>query len=1088
MTTPKPINSYNPQILQIDKDTIAKNGFTASKFTFHDEGMTTSANATLVTGFTAPHNSRTQTLTLSSLTVHPNSGKPVKITIRPTDVSLFRHVDQYVTVPPGTTGTPVEIEALSDDSTRREYIFTSTRLGSRDLELGGDVNAYVSDGSYHTSVNSTVPQATLADGSVIWGSQATNTNLGSWPVRVELQALNTSYEAFTIKASSSIDLSDVELNEIFINLSTGDFLKLSERSEIFDVSNKSFLADFQVDPTMYSIVKSFITSKVVFKAGSEIPEGTKVFIDNYVASTVAGSVDLSLANAAIYSYGNYPKYTIELHQGTIIENTFQVLDGYELPGGQLIPVGSNTSDKPLSSGKNLVLKNIKVDEDFYLPFVSSSSTKIALEGIVPTGKYIIHDSGLTSKIFQPVSKGMKTDSDLHLNKISFSSGMSLETEMTFKNYHDVSSSIEIAPGSVLKKGTLIYRGSASIGGAIINGNATFDKNARVTNRLEISSSFIVDQSNSSSSDNGLSPGTTLKGPFTFGVGTKFTSGNTLPTSLKILPSMGATLKKDMEIPVGSVFGTNATLRNDIGFSPTSVIPALSTLTGVFSFPVGTKFSAGFNSSSTLSVPSKTYFPAGSVIKAGTSFRDGSLLPAIYDIRQHTVDWGTGGETGPVSTLNDPNNKNYVVFKARTTFMPGFQFPVGTILAKNTAPGTTVDYGILTNGDVSTIPDGSSSQPLTYDLAAASFSLDENQKAPSQDIFTFTCGTPTDKLVVMLSDTNLPYDVAIPLDELDPEFYSQVSFNEEFKLKADLLLISNYTVNGSNNMIWPANVPIPFDFVLSSPQTLVFTTGTQISKSIHLNVNTTSEFVHKIMSSTSTLKFPPAGYTLTKPLKLGIDESVPNNIKAFVQLPAGTKLDIGTTTSGTVTTPNSVTLAVPMHVPGNFTITTKIDTYPRFSVQNGIILPPNSNFPGTIIINSGQPLPESMTLPDDVILASDVVLKRDHTMNENSRIAAGSVLARGTKFVDGVSIDDGVVLGPIHSLSDDNRFMLAAGEELTSNIMVPYLLTGGSVDMLHLDNRALIKKVADLMSQISVLEASLGANTATPSRISPAPKV
>lgn len=1032
---------------------IAKKGFTAKTLKFTDNEVDTTSDAILLTGFTPADNSKTQILTLSRLSVDPNSGSSVDISIRPTDSFLHREKE---------SGDP--LEGLNDanvlNHARSEHTFTSTRLGVRDLKIGGKVEAYV-DGGHHASANTGFGAPNTLNGTPSGTGAANNpmtegSNYGHWIVKTEIQALTNNFESFTLLAGS-----DIPSDYVFLSVATGLPIKLSEMDLVDD--NSMFLNDFVVDPNVHSIGRSFDSTGVKFNAGAEIPEGTKVFLTSYVA----GSANLADGESAgLYPYGSYPKYVMKLSRGTVIESNFPVYDGYSLPGGQLIPKGSNVSDKPVS-GDNLELVDIVASEGFEL------ETGYELKGLIPTSRFISEPAGMTSKLFQPLIPGMSTDSDLDLVDLIIPPDVSLESEMELKTDFDVVQVIKAAFGSLFKKGSILYKGSKSIGGSLVNGHVTIPSKASIVDRVDISTSFVVDAS--TAGDNPLEDGTVLKGPFTLPKNLKLTSGNTLPAPLKVTTNMGATFKAGMEIAAGSVIGGSGFLYGNVEFSPTSTIPTLSTLFGEWNFPVGTEFTEGFNaigSDFSIPVPSGFRFETDFTMREGTTFKEGGSIPSIPDIAsQAGPAWGGDGspEVGPLTKTVDGK---YLIIKAHTTFMPGFKFPVGSVLSKVATAGHTNSYNAATTGtpDDSTNPDVATD--LTYDLSPASYSLDESQNAPCHDEFTFTCGIATQSLVVMLSDTRLPYDLLIPLHDCESNIGNFISFNEKLTLISDIKLIEPYVVSGVNNVTWPGDAPLPATFKLSTPLSFDFASGSNITKAIKFNVHTSSDFIKNIMDASAYLKFPASSYTLDKPLKLGVNQPVhtssTNSTKSWIQLAAGSKLLLENDTDG-------ITLPSDMPVSGNFTVGNQIDEFPQFDLPNGIILLAGMRTPGVITIESGSPMPGNIDLTSEVTLAADATITDPdgYELISKSRLVTGSILSRESHFPNGSDMDN-VTLSPIHSLSSKNIPFIGEGEMLTSSIRLPYLFDTDSkrVPLLRVDERAILADVASLKAQVAALEAAL----------------
>lgn len=1048
------ISQYGGDVNITELVSIAKNGVSMATLTFPDEGATTTSDLTLLGGFTAPANSQTQILNLSSFSVDPNSGSSAVFNIRSTNEYMSRQVEDVGNSDMEPLDT-LDVQA----SVRDQYVFTSTTLGLRGMRFNGFVPAYVPGGHVVTATASTMtsgPSTLNATGNASGTGATTVTNnlmvddpngtiYGRQPVQTTIQALTTQYETFTLKAGS-----EAPDDETLSSVATGLLVRISTLG-ITD-SSGNFLSDFVVDPTVYSIVKSFTTGDVYFPAGSVMPEGTTVALGAFInGDTVLNGTTVRFA----YPYGNYPKLSFKFSRGSIIENQVDILDGYQLPGGQVVPAGSNTSDLP-EDGDNLTLPDLIATVGFQL------MEDTELTGVIPTDKYVTIPAGLTSRLMQPLLHA-KTDTDLALQQSIYLPGTALESELTLNGETPVIDSINAAGGSIFKAGTKLYRGGQSIAGGLINGPLTIPSGTEVTDRTDISTPFVVNDSSTDTTT--LDVGTVLKAPFQFPVGLHFPSGNTLPSLLKIVTSMGVTLANNMILAAGSAFGTNGTIFGNVGFSPTSTIPALSTLDGSFTFPAGTSFPSNFSTTASIPIPGGYTFPPGTIIPAGASFKEGASIPNISDITSQAGPASNG--TTPAGPLSKTADGQYIIVKAHTTFLPLFKFPVGSVMSYAAGAGLTSS---LTDAQAATGGTSIRATVTSYDLAPASYSLDEGQNAPGQDTFTFTCGAPTMSLVVMLADTTLPYDVLIPTAEIEDNFGSHLSFNEAFVLINDITLTNPYTVNGANNVYWPSGANLPADFTLTAPYTIIFNSST-ISKPIQLNVPTSAQFVTGIMSSSASVKYPPAGYTLTQPIRLAIDQPVAssgaNATKSFVTLAPGTQLMLAGS-------PSYVTLAVRMPVTTNFTVAARFDTYPRFELPSGIILLAGSRTPGDIFVGSGSPMPSNLVLTNDVILASDLTVPEEgYTLVQWSVLAAGSVLARETVFPEGAHFSD-VVVSPILSLSTPNTFIIDAGEQLSSTIKQPYLFNTVSknVPLLRVDARGLIGQIADLSTSNTALQGNV----------------
>lgn len=1035
--------------------TVANRGFTARTFTPATEGVSTTSESTLISGFTPVANASTQGITFASLAVNANSGTKFKFAIRPnnaTSVTTSRNSLYRERLSTSTALESLDYNAVNSTGIdRSQFLFSGTQLGVENLRLGGTVNAsqagaYSVIGASGGTPNTYATKNGLTGSGVLNGPLLGTESYGSWVVNVNIQALLTNYELFTLESGSPV-MDDYTLENL-----DGTPVKFSHMDNISDVDG-NFIEDFNVDPSKYQIVKQFVSTKIKFYAGSFIPEGTLINFAPYVA----GTYDLTVSgNYMEYAYGVYPVYNFYLSQGSSIDIAVDIAEGFVVPSGQKIPLGSNFTDV---DGEiiidSLTLDNLKAKRGFELP------SDVVLTGVILMDSDFHIRKGQSSSYFQPVVTGMNTDEPLSLEGVQFPNGASLESSITIDEDFIVLESITLGKNSTLKKGTMIPKGSQTLEGALINSTITIAGGASVTSRVDIESQFIIDASTSGS--NPIMEGAILHGPFIFPVGTQLTNGNVLPAALKILMTMGVSLSAGMEIAAGSIFGSTAMLFGDIGFSKNGMIPSLSTLFGTFTFPFNTRFSAGFNSNFSIPVPDRTVLIAGSTIHNGTSFKEGSQFPEIADLSsQAGAAYSGSGSVGPLTKFTDSSSGLYLVFKAGTVFLPGFLFPVGTIMSANATPGHTGYLGTGVYGASTT----TSPYTETYELSPGSYSLDESVHAPAQDTFTFTPGVATTELVVMLTDTSLPTDVVIPISGIDPSSGQYISMNEVFTLLTDIVLIDNYTVHGNNNVIWPSNIPIPNEFVLTSAFTFTTpTSGSQISKSIHFNFLTNCKYINNIVSSTSSIKLPPAGFILDEPIKLAVNQPVSNSgtnaFKSTVTLAQGTKLKL---------VGSYVQLIIPMHVETDFTVNAELLTFPQITLKNGITLLCGQITPGNIVVGINSPLPKNLTLDQDIVLSTDLVVKEsNYSLNQNTLLISGSILGRETNFPSGADFS-AVTLAPILSLSTANIFFLLEDVELTSRIAIPYLYNSstGMISSMSFNSGNLIKKIEEI---ISALEAN-----------------
>jgi hypothetical protein len=1046
--------------ININKQTLANRGFTVRTFTAAPEGISITVDGTLLTGFTPPANASTQGITFANLSIDPNSGTKFKLAIRPNTAgindSLFRESNPSLT----------QLESLNynfNNSTgidRSMYLFSGTTLGTDDVIIQGSVNAAAAGARPLTGVTAGTPTTFGSTAGTIGGTLGPalvgNENYGSWPVEVSIPALLTNYNFFTLLAGSPVP------DDLTFETICGIPVKFSTMTNVVDV-NGNFISNFHVNPTKYQIVKQFISTKVKFYAGANIPEGTTIYIGDY--SSIGAIADLSIpGNFMQYAYGVYPIFHIHLPQGSMIDIAVDVAEGFVVPGGQIIPTGSFFTDASGATPSSLTLPDFRGGAGFTL------SPGVSLTGVILMAINASIKKGLTSSLFQSVMPGMSTNDSLSMEGVQFPSGSALEADLTLDNEFNVIEPITLARSSTLKKGTRIPKGSQTLEGALIDSSINIARGAVVTNRIEIKSPFVLDASIAGS--NPIFPGAILNAPFIFLPGTQITSGNVLPAALKLLTTMGVTLASGMKIAAGTIFGSTAMLFGDIGFSPRGSIPALSTLFGSFNIPFGTRLLSGFTANFQVPVPDHTVFRTGSLIHAGTSFKEGSRLPIPDFLAQAPPSYsGSGPGVGPISKFIDPiTGIVYLVLKAGTVFLPNWIFPVGTVLSRVALPGHTKDFLDPTWGAI-----GNTVFPYTtpYELAPGSYSLDESVNAPAQDTFTFTPGIPTTELIFMLTDTTLPTDVVIPYSGINSNAGEFLSFNEIFTLLTDVILPSNYTVHGSNNTIWPAGVPIPTDFIFSSSYTFITPIGgSQISKTIQFNVMTINQFINGIVGVNSSIKLPPSGFVLDLPIQLGVNQPVAstgvNAFKSTVTLASGTLLNL---------VGPFIQLIIPMTVSNNFTVGAELLVFPQTRLENGIVLLAGHPTPGDIIVGINSPLPKNLLLDQDITLAADLETREHkYSLNKYAYLAPGSILAKGTKFPSGANFILGVTMASILSLSVQNVFFIFEDNELTTDIMYPYLwnFSTNSILVMKTDARGLILKIIDLQNSLSADSLAIAA--------------
>lgn len=1023
---------------------IAKNGVTARTVTFGNEETVFNVGAELITGLVGSQDKSSRYLTLSSLEVPPNASTKTTIAIVPsvfmTDGTPLPNADKAFIRQVISNVSPT-YESLSYDNgsedEREKFIFTGVTLGNKDLPLGGSVSMGVAGTTAGLTAFSCAPNDTrLTTGNPTTGfTNFYSGDFGSFPVEITIQALLGDFSPFVLPKGTVPPENGV--------LKKQDGVSEFDFTDLID-DDGALLEDFLVDPSVVLITEQFTTSNVKFLAGSRIPEGTQLALGDYAI----GSIDIDNVATpfyqASYAYGTFPRYSINLPPGTIFENGLSVLDGYSLSAGTKIPVGSSTSGElpnPAGNTRDLVIENL-VMEPGYIVAGSTSMTEVILR----SGKVTVPE-GVSISQYQPILVGASTEKPLSIDQIQFPDGTILDTTMTFDSDYQTSTRIVAGHGSLVKSGTSLPAGSTGITGAKITGELVLPTGSLCTSAVSINNEFLIEAGKS------LDVGTVLRGPFEFPVGGRFYEGNILPTALKLIFQMAAVLSAGMEIGKDSIFGGLAVLYGNIGFDPKGVIPALSTLFGDYTLPSGTSLDKDFNVNVPLPVPNGTKFKAGEILPDGVSFKQGSSLPPIVDIRNQCSVGGSGVLRVEIS---DIDGSEYYVIKAGTSLIGGFTFPVGSVIAKDSGNWSDMVAG----GGVS------------IDFSAGSFSFDNTQKIPAGIDHTVTTGVLTETLIVLLTDYSFTQDVAIPVQLAQDNLTSFIGFNENFILKTDLTLLSDFVVHGNNTVMWPASYPIPVPFVFTSQYTIHFTNPCQISKKIQFNVSTTNDYIFDVMAANATLKLPAAGYKLDHPIKLAVDQPVAGSgthaFRAPVTLSAGTKLRLGNV-SGLYITLNQV-----MVVTGDFRVDAPFPVTPRILLRNGVRFPKGQELPGEIHIKNGQGIPSNIELPQSVTLAADVIIADDeYVFQEYSIIKAGTKLAPGSYFDEDTMISSGVTLDPILVVTENGIFYFFEGSDLTTDVKLPSLYDSdsGSVKTLIVSFSGLLQKVKELKERIDTLELS-----------------
>lgn len=1032
---------------------VAPRGFTANSIKFPIEGQLIEKDFEVVDGFTAPHDIDIPQLTLQRLEVHPDSSKKVVLTIRPIDDFLYKEKSDG-----GVLQASENTNASSD-----QLQLGNVKIGDDDLTIQGRISAYVATDGYTTGINPT-PTSTITDvDTATTGSQSaapmTNNDHGHWDVIVQIPPCGTDYEPFVLLAGTQ-----APDDSTFEDPSTGKLIKLSDMKDVVDPS-RNLVKDFVVNPANYSIVKSIEATGVKFPSGSTTMENLLVKVGEYDASGAAVTLKTaSPAKLACYKYGKHPRYEIALPRGTVSENSFTLDEGSYLPPGHVVPAGSSITDAVGGLESNrLQLDRVRAEPGFILQggyldvsnnFVAGSGTE--LKGFVPLAERVRVPAGLSSSHFQLLNIGMRTHGDLNLGDINFQPESSLDSKLTLKSDTRLDAEINLAKKSLLKRGSLLKKGSTSLQGALVDGDVNIDAGSIVNDKFEIVGPHQV-KASADSPVTSFEQGAVLKAPFTLPIGFHITSGNTLPAPVKILNSMGVTFQVGQVLEKDTHFSGAAQLNGDLGFEPKGVIPAQSVLEGNVTLPIGTEIEEGSNFTVPVQVPAGHSFAAGSVLPVGVSFREGAKLPKFDPSTQAGPVSSTGPNRSTFAKFEEAD-ENYLVIKGGSTLVSGFVIPVGSILSK-AASGQT--NKIIGSTDANAANGNGLSNEMVFN--EGEYSADAFGNSPAANDVTLTPGTATTGVIRLLTSATLTSDLVIKMSSFDSSWVQHMRAGERFTLINDLELENPYQVEGSNTIQWAPNRPTPAKFVMSSPFSFTALHQT-LNKPIKLNVRTTADYVNGILSSGASLKLP-SGHILTHKIKLAVDQDVAvsgtNPLKSALELPAGTKL----MTSG------AVRLGTPVQVKQDFTVAVKIDNYPAFTLQSGMILLKGHKLAGDLSVRGGQGLPKGVTLSSDVVLTADHIVREDsHNLVKDSILRAGSELAPESSFPSGIEFNGGVTVGPILSLS--NSFAVHDDDnELDTDLTFPYTLNNNNQVVLpRYDARGLKLKVVQLVQQVEELLA------------------
>lgn len=1055
------VNTFGGDISPVDEPRIAKDGLTAGKMIFSGVETTFDVPATLISGFTPAANQCTRQLSLSSLAVPERASAPARVSIVPklplTGSPTFSAASVVLKVNDDIEDNKYESLMYDNGSGNDQSFFTfsGVTLGKRDLELGNTtVTLGTLDGEESvTATGGSVPLVQTFESvddrrteitEYLHGRLGTDSTavesgtLGSFPVLITIQTLLNDYESFIIPAGVQPPAAGV--------------LKKNDGVTAFDFEDEDLVdedgllqSDFEVKPSELMITEQFSLTHVKFLARHKIPEGTQVSFGDFEAGTVSLQDSGDRYPQVSYEYNGFPRYTFDLSQGSVLENGFLVGMGSSLPAGTVVPVGSATTDLSEEESRdlreNLEIENISIEKGYILP-----ANDVSLEEVILRSDRVVTKKGFTISQFQPMVVGASTTEPLTLDQVLFPSGAILDSDLTFNSDNEFDGAAVAAVDSVIAAGSVINQGASSIPGAKIKGEIVIPTGSVCTDNVSVTSPFLIEAGSVE-----LKTGTVMRGPFEFQVGTKFYEGNCLPSPLKIVFQMAVVLAAGMSLIKDTFLGSLAVLYGNLGFSKNGVIPALSTLSGMFNLPIGTILEKGFTCSIPIPVPDKTKFKAGGKLHAGMSFRQGTAIPPIENLRSQC------GEEGSVLRLvNSTSDGEYYVIKAGTALIAGFQIPVGSVLATESG-----DWEAMTAESENTVT-----------IQSGGYSLDNTVVAAAVTDFTLTVGVKTGSLIKLLGDLHFDYDLAIPVESAQPDLTTYLGFNERFVLQEDIILKSEFTVYGSNNVMWPVNFPIPVEFVLTAPFQLNFTSPYQIPKKIQFNISTTDEFTYGIMDSAASMKMPPAGYKLEHDIELAVDQPVSagstHALKATVILATGTKIKMSGGSN------QYITLSLPMKVESDFTLTAPFLTTSRVYLKNGIKFIKEQELPGQIHVTENQTLPANITLPQAVTLAADVVIKDDpYNISQYTILKAGSKLAAGSVFNDETMISSGVTMSPILVTTSSGIFYFFEDSELSTDIHYFSLYNSsiGAVKTILVDASRLLKKILELSERLDSLEVS-----------------
>lgn len=1023
----------------------AKSGFTASTFTSPDDSeLSFDAAFTLLAGHTGAVSNKKQKLILPRLTVPSDSFRTAVLSIAPVEVVA------------GASETETYLQRVVSSSVSElmnynngqladlpQIILSGVTLGpDDDLTLGGSVSANQDGMSLYEFSSSIARNNAIASGvdadttTPVTTTNGTDRstdvdNLGSWPVKVELQPVLGDFDKFVIPSGVTPPSSG------FLSVSTGKSFDFED----FVDEDGTLLLPFLVKPEEISIVEQVTLTVVKFLAGSRVPEGTRVYLDEFEQGTRVLSSGSGVYSLATYAGDAFPHYEIPLSRGSTVECPLTLFASCSVPPETKVDVGATTTGvNSEGDTESLVLQKVAVEPGFTV------QPGVEMTSVVLKHKRFVVPKDSTTSFFQSAIEAMRTEEPLNLEQVIYPPGVETESTITLEEDLELPVAIVLTKKSLVRSGSVIASGASSMTGALVDSAIQIDAGSVVTNDVDIKTPFII-----AAGSIPLEPGAVLHGPFEFPQRTKFYEGNYLPDHLKVTLQMAVTFAAGMILPAHTVLGSMFNLFGNLGFAKNGIIPQLATLFGRFTFPVGTSFEQGTVMGAAMPVPTGTRFTAGEKLPAGMSFKHDTALPLITDVMSQA-------QVGGSSSLRKTSDGQYLILKPGTALIAGFEFAVGSVLSNTDS--TTNTLADATGG----------SDTLTVTLPAGSFTNDRSIKAPSALDFDLVAGTATEELVVLLTDVVLDRDLFIPADQLQEDLLKYISPNEPLVLAKELVLSSPYVVRGNNSVMWPANIPTHSTFVLSSPFTFTAPTdGLQLTKKIVLNVATTDDFVYGVMASDAHIRMPAAGVKTETPFELAVDQPVAgtgtNATKSTVDLPAGTKLKLTGTNS-------FITLVQAMKVSGDFTVTGEFLETSRIFLPNGIKILLGQQIPGDMTIPERTPLPSSITVGMRVKLAADCVLTDDddYTVPQYSLLKAGTVINLGSSFPDGMEFTSPVTLGPISSLTSDNIFYFLEETKLGTDILLPYLMNNGQISTLKVDDRDSQKRLREAIEKLQALES------------------